>query len=90
MKACSSNLAEVFLKQGEEVRVLDNFSTGKEENLSFIHDMNLPSGKFTLIREDIRNLSSCHHACEHVDFVLHQAALGSVPRSHHNNLFYFR
>lgn len=76
-----SNLAEVFLKQGEEVRVLDNFSTGKEENLSFIHDMNLPSGKFTLIREDIRNLSSCHHACEHVDFVLHQAALGSVPRS---------
>ncbi len=76
-----SNLAEVFLKQGEEVRVLDNFSTGKEENLSFINDMNLPSGKFTLIREDIRNLSSCHHACEHVDFVLHQAALGSVPRS---------
>ena len=76
-----SNLAEVFLKQGEEVRVLDNFSTGKEENLSFINDMNLPSGKFTLIREDIRNLSSCHHACEHVDFILHQAALGSVPRS---------
>jgi nucleoside-diphosphate-sugar epimerase len=76
-----SNLAEDLLKHGEEVRVLDNFSTGKEENLSFINDLNLPSGKFTLIREDIRNLSSCHHACEHVDFVLHQAALGSVPRS---------
>ena len=76
-----SNLVEDLLKHGEEVRVLDNFSTGKEENLSFINDLNLPSGKFTLIREDIRNLSSCHHACEHVDFVLHQAALGSVPRS---------
>ena len=76
-----SNLAEVLLKQGEEVRVLDNFSTGKEENLFFTNDLNLPSGKFTLIREDILNLSSCHHACEHVDFVFHQAALGSVPRS---------
>ena len=76
-----SNLVEVLLKQGETVRVFDNFSTGKEENLSFINDMNLPPGTFTLIREDIRNLPSCHHACEHVDFVLHQAALGSVPRS---------
>lgn len=76
-----SNLVEALLKQGEDVRVLDNFSTGKEENLSFTKDMNLSSGRFTLIRENIRNLSSCHHACEHVDFVLHQAALGSVPRS---------
>ena len=76
-----SNLVEVLLKQGEEVKVLDNFSTGKEGNLSFIDELKLPHGRFTLLREDIRNLSSCHLACEHVDFVLHQAALGSVPRS---------
>ncbi len=76
-----SNLVEVLLEQGEEVKVLDNFSTGKGGNLSFVDDLKLPHGRFTLLREDIRNLSSCHLACEHVDFVLHQAALGSVPRS---------
>jgi len=76
-----SNLVEALLKQGEKVRVLDNFSTGKEENLSFINDLKLPPSTFTLLRGDIRDLSSCHRACEHVDFVLHQAALGSVPRS---------
>jgi nucleoside-diphosphate-sugar epimerase len=76
-----SNLVEALLKQGEEVKVIDNFSTGKEENLSFINDLKLPSSTFTLIRGDIRDLSSCCRACEKVDFVLHQAALGSVPRS---------
>jgi nucleoside-diphosphate-sugar epimerase len=76
-----SNLAETLLKQGEEVRVLDNFSTGKEENLSFINDLSLPSGSYTLLKGDIRDLSFCHKSCEKVDFVLHQAALGSVPRS---------
>ena len=81
-----SNLAEVLLRQGEEVRVLDNFSTGKEENLSFIKELTLPSNTFTLLRGDIRNLSTCHQACEHVNFVLHQAALGSVPRSIDNPL----
>ena len=76
-----SNLVEALLKQGETVRVLDNFSTGKEENLSFINEPALSSGKFILLRGDIRDLSSCQQACEKVDFVLHQAALGSVPRS---------
>ena len=76
-----SNLVEDLLKQGETVRVLDNFSTGKEENLSFINELALPAGRFTLLRGDIRDLSSCHQACEKVDFILHQAALGSVPRS---------
>lgn len=76
-----SNLVEALLKQGEKIRVLDNFSTGKEENLSFINDLTLPPDRFTLIKGDIRDLSSCQRACEKVDFVLHQAALGSVPRS---------
>ena len=76
-----SNLVEALLKQGEAVRVLDNFSTGKEENLSFIQELALPAGRFTLLKGDIRDLSSCHQACEKIDFVLHQAALGSVPRS---------
>jgi len=76
-----SNIVEALLKKGEEVRILDNFSTGKEENLSFINELKLPSNRFTLLRGDIRDLSSCHQACENVDFVLHQAALGSVPRS---------
>ena len=76
-----SNLVEALLKQGETVRVLDNFSTGKEENLLFINELALPAGRFTLLKGDIRDLSSCHQACEKVDFVLHQAALGSVPRS---------
>jgi nucleoside-diphosphate-sugar epimerase len=76
-----SNLVEALLTQGEAVRVLDNFSTGKEENLSFIKGLSLPPHQYTLVREDIRTLSSCQKACEGVDFVLHQAALGSVPRS---------
>ena len=76
-----SNLVEYLLKQGETVRVLDNFSTGKEENLLFINELALPAGRFTLLRGDIRDLSSCHQACEKVDFILHQAALGSVSRS---------
>jgi len=76
-----SNLVEALLKQGEDVRVLDNFSTGKEENLTFINDLKLPSSRFALLRGDICDLSSCRRACEKVDFVLHQAALGSVPRS---------
>jgi nucleoside-diphosphate-sugar epimerase len=76
-----SNLVEALLKQGETLRVLDNFSTGKEENLLFTNELSLPSGRFTLIKGDIRDLSTCHQACEKVDFVLHQAALGSVPRS---------
>ena len=76
-----SHLVETLVKQGETVRVLDNFSTGKEENLLFIDELAIPSNRFALLKGDIRDFSTCQKACEHVDFVLHQAALGSVPRS---------
>ena len=72
-----SHLAETLLNQGHTVIVLDNFSTGKRENLASFQ--NHP--KFTLIEGDIRDLPTCRRAVEGVDYVLHEAALGSVPRS---------
>ncbi|WP_394749397.1 SDR family oxidoreductase [Spongiimicrobium salis] len=72
-----SNLCETLLEIGAEVRGLDNFATGKKTNLERL--LNAPNFKF--IEGDIRNLETCTTACEGVDFVLHQAALGSVPRS---------
>ncbi|WP_339068124.1 SDR family oxidoreductase [Fusobacterium animalis] len=72
-----SNLVEAILKLGCEVRVLDNFSTGKRENIAEFLD----NENFELIEGDIRNLEDCQKACEGVDYVLHQAAWGSVPRS---------
>ncbi len=72
-----SNLCEVLLKLGSKVIALDNFATGHKKNLSSL----LENPNFTFIEGDIRNLDDCHKACEGVDFVLHQAALGSVPRS---------
>ena len=76
-----SNIAEYLLKYGaEKVRVLDNLSTGFFENIeSFI-----PFSNFEFINGDIRNLEDCKKACDGIDFVLHQAALGSVPRSIEN------
>jgi UDP-N-acetylglucosamine 4-epimerase len=76
-----SNIAEYLLKYGaEKVRVLDNLSTGFFENIeSFISFSN-----FEFINGDIRNLEDCKKACDGIDFVLHQAALGSVPRSIEN------
>lgn len=72
-----SNLCEYFLKQGHDVICLDNFATGHRHNISsFLEDKN-----FKLIEGDIRNLSDCQTAVQGVDYVLHQAALGSVPRS---------
>lgn len=72
-----SNLCEVLLLKKNKVVCLDNFSTGKRENISsFLKDSN-----FTLIEGDIRNLQDCLYASKGVDFILHQAALGSVPRS---------
>lgn len=72
-----SNLVEAILNLGYRVRVLDNFSTGKMSNIeTFIKNEN-----FELIEGDIRDLSICQKACEKVDYVLHQAAWGSVPRS---------
>ncbi|MGL6038912.1 MAG: SDR family oxidoreductase [Soonwooa sp.] len=72
-----SNLCEVLLENNVNVTCLDNFSTGRRENLEAI--INHPN--FTLIEGDIRDLETCKKACENQDFVLHQAALGSVPRS---------
>ncbi len=72
-----SNLCETLLDLNAKVVCLDNFATGKRENLSLFK--NHPG--FTLIEGDIRNLEDCKKATEGVDFVLHEAALGSVPRS---------
>jgi UDP-N-acetylglucosamine 4-epimerase len=72
-----SNLIEYFLSKGYKVVCLDNFATGHLHNLNgVINNLN-----FTLIEGEIRNLSDCQKAVEGVDYVLHQAALGSVPRS---------
>jgi len=72
-----SNLCEYFLSKEHKVVCLDNFATGHRHNLKdFINNEN-----FYLIEGDIRNLETCQLAVEGVDYVLHQAALGSVPRS---------
>ena len=72
-----SNLVEKILDLGYKVRVLDNFSTGKKRNIKeFIDNFN-----FELIEGDIRELFTCQQACDGMDYVLHQAALCSVPRS---------
>lgn len=72
-----SNLCEALLNNGNKVTCLDNFATGKKENI--IPFMDNPN--FSLIEGDIRNLEDCMQACKDVDYILHQAALGSVPRS---------
>ncbi len=72
-----SNLCEELINLGANVTCLDNFSTGFRENLDAIKDR----PNFKLIEGDIRNLEDCKLACENQDFVLHEAALGSVPRS---------
>ena len=74
-----SNIAQKLIKEGHFVRVLDNFSSGKEENLEFTKG--LGSDKFELIRGDIRDKETCDKACQGIDYVLHQAALRSVPKS---------
>jgi len=72
-----SNIVDRLLKQNNKVVCLDNFSTGKRENI----DDYMSDSNFTLIEGDIRNLDTCRKACEGIDIVLHEAALGSVPRS---------
>jgi UDP-N-acetylglucosamine 4-epimerase len=72
-----SNLCQWLLDNGNRVRCLDNFATGKKTNIARF----LTREKFTLMEGDIRNLEDCQKACKGVDYVLHQAALGSVPRS---------
>ncbi|SMD39143.1 UDP-N-acetylglucosamine 4-epimerase [Reichenbachiella faecimaris] len=72
-----SNLCEKLLTLDNTVVCLDNFSTGKRENIE--HSLKDPG--FSLIEGDIRDIAVCHAAVMDVDFILHQAALGSVPRS---------
>ena len=72
-----SNLCEALLEMNNSVICLDNFATGKRENLTLL----LKNPNFTLIEGDIRNLADCIQATKGVEYVLHQAALGSVPRS---------
>jgi UDP-N-acetylglucosamine 4-epimerase len=73
-----SNIVEYLLKFGaKKVRVLDNFSTGSHQNIKPFKD----NPSFELIEGDIRDIDTCHKAVKGIDFVSHQAALGSVPRS---------
>lgn len=72
-----SNLCEALLDRGHFVRCLDNFATGKKENITLL----LKNNNFQLLEGDIRNSATCNAACEDIEVVFHQAALGSVPRS---------
>jgi UDP-N-acetylglucosamine 4-epimerase len=72
-----SNLCEYFLEKGNQIVCLDNFATGHRHNIEPFFN----NSDFTLIEGDIRNLETCKEAVQGVDYVLHQAALGSVPRS---------
>lgn len=79
-----SNLCEAILDMGYQVRCLDNLSTGKYENIEAL----TANAGFTFIKGDIRNLDTCMEATEGVDYVLNQAAWGSVPRSIEMPLLY--
>lgn len=78
-----SNLLESLLKLGQRVVGLDNFATGHQRNLDEVQNLVTPAqwANFKFIQGDIRQLADCQQACVGVDHVLHQAALGSVPRS---------
>ena len=79
-----SNLCEALLNKGCKVKALDDLSTGKQENI----DLFLDNPNYIFIKGDIKDLDVCLKACEGVDYVLHQAAWGSVPRSLEMPLFY--
>ena len=78
-----SNLTEALLKLNQKVVGLDNFSTGYQHNLDQVKELVTPEQwrNFSFIEGDIRNLPDCRRACAGIDYVLHEAALGSVPRS---------
>lgn len=79
-----SNLCEAILGMGYRVRCLDNLSTGKQKNV----EMFLSDSAYEFMQGDIRDFETCQKACADVDYVLHQAAWGSVPRSIQMPLFY--
>ncbi|PVV12260.1 MAG: LPS biosynthesis protein WbpP [gamma proteobacterium symbiont of Ctena orbiculata] len=78
-----SNLLETLLSLGQKVIGLDNFATGHAHNFEKVRNSVTPEqwNQYTFVEGDIRSIDSCHQACKGVDYVLHQAALGSVPRS---------
>jgi len=80
-----SNLVMELLGNGQHVTVLDNFLTGRRRNIedvhSFMKERNIPGSGFRFVHGDIRNLPTCVEAGRRVDFIMHNAALGSVPRS---------
>jgi len=78
-----SHIAVRLLRDGHRVRVLDNLSTGRKENLDVIRASD-PDGRFEWVEGDVRSIETCRSACKAVDYVLHQAALASVPRSIEN------
>ena len=79
-----SNLCEAIMKKGCRVRCLDDLSTGKMENIEAL----MRDKRFEFIKGDVKELTTCIDACENIDFVLHQAAWGSVPRSIEMPIFY--
>lgn len=79
-----SNLCEAILNMGHKVRCLDNLSTGKKENV----DLFIDNHNYTFLNGDIRDFQTCLDACDGVDYVLNQAAWGSVPRSIEMPLLY--
>ncbi len=79
-----SNLCEALLNMGYKVICMDNLSTGKRENV----DLFIDHPNYTFLEKDIRDLDSCMEACKGVDYVLNQAAWGSVPRSIEMPLLY--
>ena len=79
-----SNLCEALLKLGYKVKCLDDLSTGKQENV----DLFIENPNYIFLKGDIKDFHICMDACEDIDYVLHQAAWGSVPRSIENPLFY--
>lgn len=78
-----SNLAEALLRLNQDVIGFDNFATGKKQNLEELKSVLSEEqwSRFSFVEGDICDLAACQRACQGVDFVLHQAALGSVPRS---------
>lgn len=74
-----SHLVEQLLRAGQQVVGLDNFATGRRENVEVVAAG--AGDRYRFVEGDITSLETCHRVCEGVDFVLHQAALGSVPRS---------
>ena len=79
-----SNLCEAILKLGYRVRCLDDLSTGKQRNV----DMFIDDPNYEFIKGDIKDIDTCMKACEGVDYIMHEAAWGSVPRSIEMPVFY--